>query len=712
MGRNILEDDKRQTGSRNILKPEAPAPTQAPEPPVKATSNPAMSGLGQVGLAGGAPVDTAGLPKDVKSREEIFKNAPLPDYLKKILVENDSLDDYLRDVPFFGQFASSVSDTGEAAMGDIGADEYGARMGESASNLGRSTDDLVRATASGVTRGFADEISGSLDTKVFGGDLDENIDAQRARDAQIPTSIRLPGEIGGAMATIAAAAPALAGTSVGQGFAHLPRWLQAASVGSLEGGLFGAGHADGTPAERIPDATAGALTGGALGGGLSILGSLGRGGVNMIKNRVSPTSAADNRLSKAISDDLMTPKQVQSRLSRLGPQATISDAGGENVRGLARLTAGVPGPAKERAKSIFNNRAFTEGTRVQNALKGHTKAPEMFLSREDLVKAMKDKATPYYKRAYAAGPELRSNKLFELLNRKPGKDALKEAADLAGIEGKSIKMTPRGISTEAVDDFKAGLDSLIAQEKNEFTRELSKRGGKLTAYKNEVLREVDRLNPSYKAARDIYRGDAEIISAVDLGAKFKRMSAEELRRTLSVMTPAEQQAFRNGATKEILLDINKTGDGRSVAQKLGGNKEMREKMRALIPDAADFREFTRLLVQEGRFQQTRNTVLGGSQTFNKQAEALDAIGGVAGDVASGQGLATTLVRKGIDAVTRPNAQASRQLSPMLFNKNPTTNAETLQGLTPMQAAFKRRIADKLSVNQGLLSGVLANQQDR
>src|SRR3546814_4981819 len=79
-----------------------------------------------------------------------------------------------------------------------------------------------------------------------------------------------------------------------------------------------------------------------------------------IENRMGPGSAGQRKVLEAIERDQMTPQKVQARLRALGPQATLADAGGENLTGLARSAAGVPGPAKNRAAMTLNARARSE----------------------------------------------------------------------------------------------------------------------------------------------------------------------------------------------------------------------------------------------------------------------------------------------------------------------------------------------------------------
>src|SRR6185295_1313590 len=60
-------------------------------------------------------------------------------------------------------------------------------------------DDAVRSIASGITFGWADEFAAKMDEMLGRGTYAENLSKEQARDAQIPVSISLPGEVAGAV---------------------------------------------------------------------------------------------------------------------------------------------------------------------------------------------------------------------------------------------------------------------------------------------------------------------------------------------------------------------------------------------------------------------------------------------------------------------------------------------------------------------------------
>src|SRR3990167_10067038 len=219
--------------------------------------------------------------------------------------------------------------------------------------IGKGIDDFLAAGASGATSALADETAGLLGP----GKYDENLAAARRRLESIPWYVRVPGEaVGGTMAALSVA-PAMAGTKVAEFAGRLPGWLQSTGLGALFGGAYGAGSAEGGAGERAVGGGIGAATGAATGLATHGLVKGIQAGANTLgsywRNLTDPKLAAQNKLGQALSRDEMSPARMGARLRDLGPQATVADAGGENVLGLARGATGTPGPAKNRANIVL-----------------------------------------------------------------------------------------------------------------------------------------------------------------------------------------------------------------------------------------------------------------------------------------------------------------------------------------------------------------------
>lgn len=151
-------------------------------------------------------------------------------------------------------------------------------------------DDAVRAAASGMTFGFADKIAAKMDELTGrGGTYAQNVAQQQARTAEEPAAIRIPGEIGGAVASTVATAPARGVIAAATGLSKLPALVKAIGAGAATGASFGAGEAQ--PGQEASGAITGGAIGGATGGALSLAGkAFGAAGDKIMTSVIRPTA--------------------------------------------------------------------------------------------------------------------------------------------------------------------------------------------------------------------------------------------------------------------------------------------------------------------------------------------------------------------------------------------------------------------------------------
>jgi hypothetical protein len=526
------------------------------------------------------------------------------------------------------------------------------------------------------------------------------------------------------------------GGVLAKGLAALPAWMRAGAVGAGFGGLYGAGTAEGGPQERLEGGGIGAGLGagtGVLAHGL-IRGAQGAAGAirRTVGERLAPETAATRALGGALRQDEMTPARMAARLRELGPQATLADAGGENVLGLARGAAGTPGPAKNRAAMVLNARAEAEADRIAKVATRGLKGGDYYVQEEAFLKGLRENAKPLYEEAYKTA--LDSKNLSSLLERPVAKKAMREAARLAAIEGRRVSpLAPeltaqakqagvapkggvgKGVMTEAVDDLKRGLDAMIEKNANEFTGRLNKEGFALTAFKNQLLREADRLNPAYAKARAQYAGDAEVLKALREGREFLKMDREIIAKKLGELSGSAKEAYRSGALRAIKDVVEKTPDQASAARRLFGNSMLRGKLRELFPDQKSFNEMARVLVAEAQFSKTRAAVLSGSRTTPMAEEvknvqrSLGNIGAVLGSDLPMGGHA--LVRAGIgrklaqSALGPVSPEYQKALSRMLLSRNQSANQGVIDQLQKSGAFRGLTDEQRNAIIRALVAGV-------
>lgn len=154
---------------------------------------------------------------------------------------------------------------------DMPRDEFDKKIGMAAATKeGKGVfgyvDDAVRSLASGATFGYADEIAAKADEALGRGTYEENIKQQRARDAEIPAAIQIPGEIVGAVGGTLATAPVAAAaipTRVVQAIKSVPILARYFGFGAGAGALSGSGNSE--EGQRLEGAAAGAAIGGPVG---------------------------------------------------------------------------------------------------------------------------------------------------------------------------------------------------------------------------------------------------------------------------------------------------------------------------------------------------------------------------------------------------------------------------------------------------------------
>lgn len=184
------------------------------------------------------------------------------------------------------------------------------------------------------------------------------------------------------------------------------------------------------------------------------------------------------------------------------------------------------------------------------------------------------------------------------------------------------KSLPREVRLASDTDFTI-LDE--AQRKISDMIEEAKRNGKnnkvlrLTMQKSELLKQMDKIAPEYKEARNFYEAKANALRAQAIGEDvFKpEVSPELLRRNLKDMSFFEKRSLKIGATAELQ---RKLGQANNEAVALGRmlNDNTLQKIEEVYgkSSAKNFKQYIESEVQRNR---NTNKILSGSQTSEKQS---------------------------------------------------------------------------------------------
>lgn len=631
----------------------------------------------------------------------------------------------------------------------------------------------MRSLASGASFGLADEFAAYMSTLTGAGGItaegsyEEELAAQRARDESIPLGTKLPGEIVGAIGTTGVAAPITAPLRALPPIRNLPSWAKAAGLGGLFGGAYGAGGSEGGAKQRVAGAGAGAGLGGITGGlGYPVAKGIEIGAGKLataVRSRIAPESTARANVAHAVERDEMTSTKLRQRLVDLGPQAIIADAGGRNVRGLARTTASVPGPAQNRAEIMLNQRAEGEAGRIAQAIKKGIDPKDYYAAEDAFLTNLQERAAPLYKQAYAKYQSISSRALDRLLKSKTGQKALREtaeiveneraggaaaylgkvdeeltagareAADVGKMAGVGQPGVLRGFSLQTWDQIKRGFDSLLDSPtyRNEITGRLNTRGRSVDQMRRRLLKELDKATGGeksvYAKARATYSGDAEVMTALREGRKVLNMDPEQIASRMAGLSKAGKEAYRSGAARALKDVVDKTVDMGSAARRIFGNARKRAQIRAVFPDQKSYNLLRKTLTAEQQFAQTRQYVHGGSQTTPRAAEQADAltnIGGAlgvlggaktAGVVGGHPLLAAGIGRKiGTALLGKPDAH-NLAVAKILFNRNQSMNQHVLDTLFDptvwkrLPATARRNLGRALLTGTGQQAGRLGAQ---
>lgn len=499
-------------------------------------------------------------------------------------------------------------------------------------------EDVARSVAAGASFDFSDEIMAGIQALAGSGTYEENLQKHRARDAQIPLSIKIPGQVAGAVGATLAAAPYAASVAaagvparVMQGIQRLPQLFKLLGIGATEGAIAGAGSAE--EGERLTGAAKGAGVGAVVAPAAAVAIKGATAVARGVRHAVSPKVAAEADLARAIGRDADTPADVASRLAATQaerPGATVADVGGENVRGLVERVAQTPGAGRTQVVPALTKRQQEQATRISDDLKALTGTNKTAMQAiDETIEARELAASPLYKKAM----EFDAKQVPEIVNAVAKE--MQQGHGLAIIKSKEFRNTLQseyGIGEEGIknaplmviiDAWKKEVDGSIGVA----TRAGNKRLAEvLTNMKNRVVSVTDKHNPDYAAARSAWAGKSAYLDSIEEGRGIlaKNVSAEEMAGAFRLLDEPQKEAFRIGAVSSI---INRMG---SDPAKLGDmtkylrSPEMLKKIAAMMPTSEAAASWLKRMQYEVSSSELTARAMGNSATARRLAEQKDA----------------------------------------------------------------------------------------
>ena len=360
----------------------------------------------------------------------------------------------------------------------------------------------------------------------------------------------------------------------------------------FQGGAKAAGAVGGNIAQRISESSAGEAA------KLKLAEVLSKSGVGSLFE----PGGAGNALS-----------QIEARLSKLGPEATLVDAAGQPTKVLLDTLATLPGQAKTLVEQFIRNRQATRPQRIMTAADEAlgTGGAGYKTTLDALVKQKQTESAPFYDQIKNMSVQVDDN-LHSLIQRAP--DAWKAAKDLAIREGKTpldlSKIKPGDdLSFEALDTLKKALWTIGEKEKVNFKATAESRA--TDNLRNELTRKLDDLSPKdkngksiYKMARDAFAGPAEMESAVIAGRTAMKTDEIGVSELTKGMSASELEAFRVGALQSLRDKVG-TEAGQTSLLKMWKEPATSGKLKEIF--GKDYRQFAASVAKEARLKEIEQT---------------------------------------------------------------------------------------------------------
>lgn len=630
----------------------------------------------------------------------------------------------------------------------------------------------IANTINGPTFGFGDEISGAVLSAPLSLVRGQGISGipQGYRDvrdfvrgAQDQYKEDFP--IGSTATQLAASAPTIMTNPLGAvatraAPANVTRWVNAPRTGATGlavrsgiagasgagyGGITGAGESTAEDLMGLTlDTGKGALVSGALGAAAPGVGALGMGAYGQIGPRLSENAAmnfARQKVAEAFSRDgrgsvfesgvSNAGSQAAAKFARLGPEARIVDAGGQNTRQLLDTTATLPGRTKNLVENAIHERQATRGGRLIQAADEQMGVNGQRLNEgvQGWAESRRMLATPLYNQVY--GMRLQpSPQLQELVRAAEELGAGAQARKIATANRSTYSLrsegtpasagpslmnsptaaTPPQWSMRELDYLKQGLDDIVLSNTDEAGR-MNKLGYAVNDLRRSLISELDTATTGangqsvYQVARETYAGASSLMDAARRGKIAFQQDEAAVRQAMNGLSGSEADAFRLGAFEALRGKLGKMS-GQTEILNMWRDSATREKLQAVFGSERNFRQFAATAGREQRLKGLEQ-VGRGSQTASRQYGAgdLDINPALQAATAATQGSPTGLLAAGANIWNRVRTpeRTRDQIGQLLLSRDPVTMRE-LELLTPLVTAERNRRA----AMSGAYTGLLAN----
>jgi hypothetical protein len=381
---------------------------------------------------------------------------------------------------------------------------------------------------------------------------------------------------------------------------------------------------------------------------------------NTVRAARNPELEAERRVAGALDRDMqagdigVTANEFTAARAEGQPVALI-DAGGETTRALARSAANTSPEGRGEMNRLIDARFESQAPRLADWLRQTFHYPDAAAQQEAIDHVERVVNRTNYARAMRDGDrDIMSPELDRLM----GSPALVDAMRKASISGKDRAITQgigamrQGVTVEnGLVNFTKGPSGAptypnlafwdaTKKELDDATSKAMRSGAReeaatLTQLSRALRGELDRMVPTYQTARAGAASFFGAENAIEAGQNFvgaaQKFGIPAVRRQLSRMSPQERQMFQDGYVSRLVETIEKTGDRRTILNKIQNSPAAREEINvALGPQRA--REVEARLRLEGIMDLARPAVQGNSTTARQLHELQLAGGATAGGI--------------------------------------------------------------------------------
>jgi len=166
-----------------------------------------------------------------------------------------------------------------------------------------------------------------------------------------------------------------------------------------------------------------------------------------------------------------------------------------------------------------------------------------------------------------------------------------------------------------LDQIKRGLDYIIRSGRKSLNAADQDAAYALNEYKNTFLNILDETVPAYKTARQTYKGDLEVLDALDIGrTQYGKFSPEQATDYVSKLTSSERDALRIGYAQQFMDKIGNAKNSINAAEELLGAENNSTRLQALFDTPQEYEVFKGILRAESRNVKSGQQIIASSAT--------------------------------------------------------------------------------------------------